>query len=248
MGRRSRKSNMNIFISFIELIIKLLIYIIIFVFKILTFFITMIIFYCSDYRKKSGNGFFRTYFNKGNMGEYKLYKKISKQFGKENVLTNIYLPSNKIDNTELDVVAVKNGVIYCFEMKNYRGYIYGDYNKKYWTQVINYNTKNKFYNPLRQNYAHLQALKEYLSISDDDVKCIVVFNNLANLSNVDFGNSTLMKLKDINYHFEEIQDDITLNVDKIYVDKLSQRSLTNEKVKKEHIEQIEKLKNVECSE
>jgi hypothetical protein len=44
------------------------------------------------------------------------------------------------------------------ETKNLSGWIFGDAYQREWTQVIYY-YKNKFYNPLYQNYAHKKAIE-----------------------------------------------------------------------------------------
>ncbi|WP_162146843.1 nuclease-related domain-containing protein [Acholeplasma granularum] len=101
--------------------------------------------------------FFKTYFNKGNYGEFKLYKKIIKTFGTNYFFTNLYLDNINTEHTEVDVVVISKHDIYVFEMKNYSGYIYGSKNDQYWTQVLNRFLKHKLYNPFRQNYAHLKS-------------------------------------------------------------------------------------------
>ncbi len=62
-----------------------------------------------------------------------------------------------------------------------RGWIYGKEYDEYWTQVI-YKRKEKFYNPIRQNYGHIQALKEILSdLSDIKFISVIVFTTKADL-------------------------------------------------------------------
>ena len=242
MGRRRRKkSYLGDVIIFFAMFYAAIIYV---TFKTLTFFISMIAFYSSGYKGKSGNGFFRTYFNKGVNGEYKLYRKVKKVFGKEYILTNIYLPSKSIDNTEIDVLAVKNGRIYCFEMKNYAGYIYGDGDGTYWTQVLRYKTKNKFYNPFRQNYAHKKALEEYLGVDENTIIPIVVFSNRANLQNVKKVNGNIYLLKNLkfDFRFDTYNDTEIANRDMSIIDKLKVRTLMDDKIKQEHIEQVHMLK------
>ena len=88
-----------------------------------------------------------------------LKQKIEEVFGEDKLLTNIYLPSKNVDNTEIDVLGVNNGIVYCYEVKNYSGYIYGSEENKNWTQVLRFRTKHKFYNPVRQNYGHIKSLE-----------------------------------------------------------------------------------------
>lgn len=75
------------------------------------------------------------------------------------VLSNLLLPSlGNTKTTQIDHVVVSNYGIFCVETKNYDGWIFGSAHQEYWTQVI-YHYKQRFYNPLRQNYAHIKAIE-----------------------------------------------------------------------------------------
>ena len=63
--------------------------------------------------------------------------------------------------SQIDHLVISNYGIFVIETKNYKGWIVGDEKSEYWTQVI-YSRKEKLYNPLRQNYGHVQALKNTL--------------------------------------------------------------------------------------
>lgn len=165
-----------------EAIVSLLVHIILFMYDLFTFF-------SSKYKQKSGHSFFKMYFSKGNYGEFALYRKAIRFFGKESVLTNIYLENKNTEMTEIDVLAVSTKGIYVFEMKNYAGYIYGSENDQFWTQVLNRWTKNKFYNPLRQNYAHTKAVESFLNIPKKGIVPIVVFSNRSKLSKIEINGS-----------------------------------------------------------
>lgn len=76
------------------------------------------------------------------------------------ILDNLLLPSSgNLSATQIDHVVVSNYGIFCIETKAYKGWIFGSANQEYWTQVI-YRYKKRFYNPLRQNYAHVKAIEE----------------------------------------------------------------------------------------
>ncbi|MDO8659823.1 MAG: nuclease-related domain-containing protein [Candidatus Parcubacteria bacterium] len=80
------------------------------------------------------------------------------------VLNDLLLPSNgRLDTTQIDHVVVSNYGIFCIETKAYQGWIFGEANQEYWTQVI-YRHKERFYNPLRQNYAHVKAVEELIKL------------------------------------------------------------------------------------
>lgn len=78
------------------------------------------------------------------------------------ILNNLLLPSHgNLTSTQIDHIIVSNHGIFCIETKAYKGWIFGSANQAYWTQVI-YRYKKRFYNPLRQNYAHVKAVEELI--------------------------------------------------------------------------------------
>lgn len=114
------------------------------------------------------------------------------------VLNNIMLDTGK-GTTQIDHVVVSKYGIFAIETKNYRGDIYGDDNRKQWTQLIvtdvtyrrkwyktyTYVTKNHFYNPIKQSLAHCYAIKNLLKEWPHlKVVPIVVFAGDAVLKNV----------------------------------------------------------------
>ena len=83
--------------------------------------------------------------------------------------------------SQIDHVVVSNYGIFVIETKNYKGWILGDERGEQWTQVI-YKRKEKFYNPIRQNYGHVQALKQNLQdYKELNYISIVVFSINAEL-------------------------------------------------------------------
>lgn len=79
------------------------------------------------------------------------------------VLHDIMLPSvARTGTTQIDHVVVSPYGVFCVETKAHKGWIFGRASDKYWTQVI-YRSKHRFYNPLRQNYAHQEALEDIIS-------------------------------------------------------------------------------------
>jgi hypothetical protein len=79
--------------------------------------------------------------------------------------------------SQIDHVVVSNYGIFVIETKNYKGWIIGNEFDDYWKQVI-YKRKEKLRNPIKQNYGHVQALKEVLSnYPDIQYIPIVAFSN-----------------------------------------------------------------------
>ncbi len=181
---KKTKTSTNALGSLFYLLALFLAYVIYLTIRLVLLTYDAITIYSTRYKVKSGNGFFKTYFNKGNYGEFKLYRKIVKYFGKQNVFANLYLAGKNTENTEIDVLAVSPHGIYVFEKKNFRGYIYGNDQDETWTQVFNRRSKYKFYNPLRQNYAHTRAVENYLGLNENETLPVIVFANQSKLQKI----------------------------------------------------------------
>ena len=114
MSRRRKTSTLESLLLLagylIAFILKIIIRIIIFLFDLVTFFTT-------KYKQKSGNNFFTMYFDKGNYGEFILYRKVIRIFGRESVFTNLYLENQNTETTEVDVLAVSCKGIYVMEIR-----------------------------------------------------------------------------------------------------------------------------------
>lgn len=89
------------------------------------------------------------------------------------VFHDVTLPSSH-GSTQIDHIVVSRYGIFVIETKNYTGWIFGDAKSKVWTQII-YEEKNRFMNPLRQNYKHTKAVESFFSLSPKYVYSVVVF-------------------------------------------------------------------------
>lgn len=117
----------------------------------------------------------KTPFFKGVFGEFLLnfILKNSLDSSKYQLLHNITLPTED-GSTQIDHIVLSQYGVFVIETKNYRGWIFGNAKQKFWTQTI-YHSKNKFQNPLHQNYKHIKCLEEHLNISVKLIHSIVVF-------------------------------------------------------------------------
>lgn len=79
------------------------------------------------------------------------------------IFHDCYLRKSGGSYTQVDlVVATPQGLI-VFEVKDYSGWIFGNCRDDYWTQILSYGQKRiRFYNPVKQNAAHIQAIRENL--------------------------------------------------------------------------------------
>ena len=213
--------------------------------RVILFFINMAIFYRSGYKKKTGKGYFKTVFDKGSYGEYLLYRKIIKVIDKENVVLNMYLPSEsqRVEDTELDIVAISNKNIYCFEMKNYTGKIYGFRDQYRWSEYIR-RKEYTFYNPLRQNEGHVKALEKHLFVEKDNIVPVVVFSNKADITKVSAAG--VLRLKEVKAYLMECEERNRdrygeAQIDK-YIQKLNEAADVSSDTIRNHIADVRELK------
>ena len=121
---------------------------------------------------------------KGAVGEKSVARQLKRLNHKEyRILNNIYLKTNG-RSVQIDHLVVSVYGIFVIETKNYRGWIHGSENSEYWTQTF-YKKKIKFWNPVKQNRAHIHFLKRVLSSYKPlDYYSIVVFAGDGTLKNV----------------------------------------------------------------
>lgn len=163
-------------------------------------------------------------FGKGKLGEYFVQQKLNKLNRKEYTSFHNIVLKIKGKTTQIDHVVVSNYGIFVIETKNYKGWIFGYENNKYWTQVI-YKRKFKLYNPILQNRGHIYALQYYLkSYRSVPFVSMIVFSNRARLKT-----RTATKVIYINELNRQI--------------KQYQRSVISDDVKNEIIEIIQSTQN-----
>jgi len=193
-------------------------------------------------------------FNIGYYGEYLTFSILEKIKGNKYILANVYIPKEnkniekEMDETsEIDLMMLHETGIYVFESKNYSGWIYGREKDRFWTQVLNKNVKNRFYNPIKQNDSHIKHLSNFLSknkISKQRYFSIIVFSERCELKNVTYENKNVKVLKRNNlkrYLEELISNNDTFFSDeelKEIYDLLKQLSKVSDEIKQKHIESI----------
>jgi len=143
--------------------------------------------------------------------------------------------------SQIDHVVVSNFGIFVIETKNYKGWILGDEHGEQWTQVI-YKRKEKFYNPIRQNYGHIQALKQNLQeYKELNFIPIIVFSINADLkvktnSKVIYSVNLLKTIRE--YMAESLSDQ---QKEAIYL-KLLELNVSEKEVRTQHVAGINKKK------
>ena len=113
---------------------------------------------------------------KGYYGEFlvfcELYKKLS---GNCKILMNLNIPTVKDKFTEIDLILIHETGLYVFEIKHYKGTIYGNETDKIWTQYFRTIKNCTFKNPILQNEYHIEALEKI--IKNIPFKSVIVFTN-----------------------------------------------------------------------
>lgn len=142
---------------------------------------------------------------KGEIGEAIVHDILSALPDEYKLFDDIVLKTDR-GTTQIDHIVVSKYGVFAIETKNYRGDIYGDDNRKEWTQLIvtevtymrkwyktySYVTKNRFYNPVKQAYGHVYEIKKTLyEFPHLKVVPIVVFTGVSNLLNVTTNNHVI---------------------------------------------------------
>ena len=102
------------------------------------------------------------------------------------VLRNLYVPKDDGTTSEIDVVFICSKGIIVIESKNYSGWIFGNEYDAKWTASLPNGTKNRFYNPIRQNYNHIKWLKSFIAPDFGDVNMVslIAFSERCTLKKV----------------------------------------------------------------
>ena len=160
-----------------------------------------------------------------------------------------FLPSNKYKvindlliesngrTIQIDHLVVSTYGIFVIETKNYKGWITGSDNSEHWTKNM-FGNKYKFYNPIKQNKAHILALSKQLRLSLNDFIPIIAFSNRADLRvntthNVIYTtqlNRLIKKYTDIKFSENDIQN---------FCEKISSLNIVSPKARKQHILKVQ---------
>lgn len=182
---------------------------------------------------------------KGKIGESIVSNELKKLNCDEYKIINNVLLKNDTRSSQIDHVVISVYGIFVIETKFYEGWIFGNEKEEYWTQSI-YNNKYKFRNPIKQNWAHIYALKELLSeYKQIKYHQVIVFSGGADLKNI---NSTIPVI----YNYEIINTILNKNEIKclsneqmeIIEKKIISNNFQSKKILKEHIKDIKNNLNV----
>lgn len=188
--------------------------------------------------------------NKGAYGEW-LTEYL---FGNNNIkgysksLHNIYIPYRG-KTSEIDVLLVHEKGIFVIESKNYSGWIFGSVEQANWTQCLPNKDKNKFYNPIKQNRTHINALSQFLEIDKNKMTSFIVFSERCELKKVpdDTEEFIILRrqflLKRVRQELEKREKILSKEeIDEVIL-KLIPLTNVSDEVKQKHIEEIKATHN-----
>lgn len=121
--------------------------------------------------------------SKGETGENYIELRLMQLNMYKYILRNAYIPYRN-QTSESDIILLTEYGIFVIESKNYSGWIFGSQNNQYWTQSLNKRSKYKFYNPIKQNQTHINALSSFLNLPKNYFNSLIVFNRKCTLKRV----------------------------------------------------------------
>ena len=142
---------------------------------------------------------------KGYYGEFLVFSELYPNIpGECKILMNINIPTAYGKTTEIDLLLIHETGLYVFEMKHYKGTIYGKPYEQYWTQYFRTAPNQRFRSPIAQNQYHINALSKiapgvpihsFVVFTSDEVELKVDCNE---------PNITLCTLSHLRYHLSNL--------------------------------------------
>lgn len=175
---------------------------------------------------------------KGAIGEFNVASTLKRLPSDEyKVLNNVLIKSGE-RSSQIDHVVVSIYGIFVIETKKFSGWIHGNEKSQSWTQTF-YKERERFRNPIKQNWSHIFALKDYLSYYQN-VKYhnIVVFTGNAKLKNITSETPVIYR-RQLVRTIKVKSESINLTVEQVnsITSKLSDVTVKSRRTKKKHIAQ-----------
>lgn len=177
---------------------------------------------------------------KGKIGEARVSRKL-KKLAKKNggqIFDNVIIPGESDKTSQIDHIYVCKYGVFVVETKNYAGRIYGTDGQLEWTQVLAYgHSKNKLYNPVKQNGTHVMRLSDILKL-DVTFYSVVVFVK-ANIDNVD--SDYVYRISDLKYLLSEMEEELNENQVEEICNIINEYKLHPAKTDKEHVKEVKQM-------
>jgi hypothetical protein len=177
----------------------------------------------------------------GKRGERRVCSTLDKLSDEYNILNDIMLRTKNGRTIQIDHIVVSPYGIFVIETKNYQGIIIGNGNADEWTQNI-WGNEYTFYNPVRQNYAHIAVLKQILSVT--------THHNIHNI--VTFPNGTILNVFNISEYVVQnfnLCSTIEIYKDKVFSDQdidniisaIRKLDITDEESRVDHVSEVRQI-------
>jgi len=130
-----------------------------------------------------------TSLNRGTKSERQLVLQLLKKgVPAQTIFHDLSIEKGNGKSSQIDIVVTTSEGIIVFEVKDYSGWIFGNGNHSHWTKVLAYGKKKyKFYNPIKQNKSHIQALQKQLTqFTKVPFFSIIVFYGDCELKEINF--------------------------------------------------------------
>lgn len=177
---------------------------------------------------------------KGKIGEARVSRKL-KKLAKKNggqIFDNVIIPGENDKTSQIDHIYVCKYGVFVVETKNYAGRIYGTDGQLEWTQVLAYgHSKNKLYNPVKQNGTHIMRLSDILNL-DVTFYSVVVFVK-ANIDNVD--SDYVYRISDLKYLLHEMEEELNENQVEEICNIINEYKLHPAKTDREHVKEVKQM-------
>ena len=160
---------------------------------------------------------------KGERGEHKASKAADKALAGHNVISmcDVYLPWPDGRTAQIDQIIIADSGIYVLEVKNYKGWIFGNERNQYWTQVLTTgirgeSIKNRLYNPIKQNATHISCIRRNIRDYTVLIHSVIVFSDESEFKDVTYYSSDIYvvyqsrlksTLRDIDAQYKGILSD-----------------------------------------
>lgn len=102
----------------------------------------------------------------------------------QNIFHDLYVRKRDGNFSQIDLVVITQVGIIVFEVKDYKGWIYGNGNYTQWTQAFAYNKKYLFYNPIKQNNGHIENLKSQVNFENLPFFSVIIFYGNCELKDI----------------------------------------------------------------
>ncbi len=163
------------------------------------------------------------------------------------IVKNLYVPKDDGDTTEIDVLYICRKGIVVIESKNYSGWIFGRERDQFWTATLRNGEKNRFYNPVMQNWSHIRWLRKFLEAEGKEIPMfsVIAFSERCALKKIDVYSSNVYVIN--RNEMEKVlkmiwkKDDFFSEEDiKRMYNKLNALSNVDERIKQTHIDTVKK--------